>query len=85
MSLEHETEKDVGSGGTKAPRNLRSPSAVNQTQFRSGQKGTNRLTIIQGRTLQKLKTWIRGTHMLEFETKKNHLVSIRVSILTTSC
>jgi hypothetical protein len=71
MSLEGETDQDFGSGGTMAPRYLRSPSAVNQTQFRSGQKGTNRLAIIQGRTLQKLKTWIRGTHMFEFETKKS--------------
>ena len=57
--MEHETDQDVGSGGTKAPFNLRSPSAVNQTNFRSGQKATNRLATIQGSALQKLDlgTW----------------------------
>jgi hypothetical protein len=54
VNLEHETDQDVGSGGTKAPRNLRSPSALNQTHFRSGQNATNQLAIIHGNTLQKL-------------------------------
>lgn len=59
MCLEHETDQDVGSGGTKAPRNLRSPSAVNQTHFRSGQKATNRLLLFKD-ALYKIKdlvTW----------------------------
>jgi len=47
MCLEHETDQDVGSGGTKAPRNSRSPSAVNQTHFRSGQKATNQLLLFK--------------------------------------
>jgi hypothetical protein len=67
LNLKHETDQDVGSGGTKAPHNLRSPSAVNQTHLRPGQKVTNRLATVQGSTLQKLRTWIRGTHMFEFE------------------
>lgn len=69
MNLEHETDQDVGSGGTKFLRNLRSPSAVNQTNLRFGQRATNRLATIHGSTLQKLKTWIRGTHV--FALKKN--------------
>lgn len=48
MNMEHETDQDVGSGGTKAPRNLRYSSAVNQTKVRSGKRATYRLATIQG-------------------------------------
>jgi len=74
MNLEQETDQDE-CGGTKAPRNLWSPSAVNQTHFCSEKRSTNLLATIHGSTSQKnrdLDTW--NTYICNW--KKNHLVSI---------
>jgi hypothetical protein len=69
MNLEQETDQDVGSSGIKAPRNLWSPSAVNQTHFCSGKRSTNLLATIHGSSSQKSETWLRGTHIYATEKK----------------